>query len=320
MTPRRTRHSLSAGFTVTPGGSSKPPRCFSPTAWLLDASLPIPRVLAGQVPRLPRYYQGTATSCRPSRRASFPSLGGTTGARIFRSRRRCVRQRRAWGWSPGIPVREFFRGDDRISQVPGEPQFPFAHVLRPRPAETSLTTCGTLAWPPLSERRRRRREDFRGSIAWLSGSPPTYHGVGYPSPRKAGFQVLVRLSWAGFYPQGSYKRFSTHFMCVGLLFQASWHNPIWSTAFGPGSRQPSPVPNTVPMGGFLPGLAGNPAFLSYRVLTGHLPVMPEMITKEPKHALFLVHHVLVQFRRSGAPLFAETTFFAGKTAFGIPPK
>ena len=149
MTPRRTRQSLSVGVSVTPRESSMPPRCFSPTAWLLGASLPIPRVLAGRVPRLPRYYQGTATSCRPSRRTSLPSLGGTTGTRMFRSRRRCVRQRRAWGWSPGIPVRVFFRGDDRISQVPGEPQFPFAHVLRPRPADASLTTCGTLAWPPL---------------------------------------------------------------------------------------------------------------------------------------------------------------------------
>ena len=137
--PRRTRHSLSDGVTVTPSGSSMPPRCFPPTVWLLDASLPIPRVLAGQVPRLHRYYQGTATSCRPSRRVSFPSLGGTTGSRMFRSRRRCVRRRRAWGWSPGIPFRAFFRGDDRISQVPGEPRFPFAHGLRPRPADASLT-------------------------------------------------------------------------------------------------------------------------------------------------------------------------------------
>ena len=48
---------------------------------------------------------------------------------------------------------------------------------------------------------------FRGSIARLSGSLPTYHDVGYPSPRKTGFQVLVRLSWAGFHPQGSDKRF-----------------------------------------------------------------------------------------------------------------
>ena len=46
---------------------------------------------------------------------------------------------------------------------------------------------------------------------------------GFPPTRKAGFQVLVRLSWAGFYSQSSYKRFSTHFMWVFLLFQASWH-------------------------------------------------------------------------------------------------
>jgi len=51
-------------------------------------------------------------------------------------------RRRAWGCSPGIPVRVFFRGDGRISQVPGEPQFPFAHALRPRPADASLTVTG----------------------------------------------------------------------------------------------------------------------------------------------------------------------------------
>ena len=112
---------------------------------------------------------------------------------IFRSRRRCVRQRRAWGWSPGIPLREFFRGNDRSSQVPGEPLFPFAHVLRPRPVETFQTACGTLAWPPMSERRRHRRQSaFRGSIAWLSGSPPTYHGwVALPRAR------LASRCWSG---------------------------------------------------------------------------------------------------------------------------
>jgi len=47
-------------------------------------------------------------------------------------------RRRAWGWSPGVPVRESFHGDDRSSQVPGEPRFPFAHVLRPRPADAPL--------------------------------------------------------------------------------------------------------------------------------------------------------------------------------------
>lgn len=71
-----------------------------------DASLPSTGSARAIVPPLPRYYQGTATSCRPSRRASFPSFGGTTGSRTFRSRRRCVLPRRAWGWSPGIPLRD----------------------------------------------------------------------------------------------------------------------------------------------------------------------------------------------------------------------
>jgi len=205
-------------------------RCCLPTGELLDASLPIPRVLAGRVPRLPRYYQGTATSCRPSRRASFPSLGGTTGPRTFRSRHRCVPRRRAWGCSPGIPIRDFFRGDDRISQVPGEPQFPFAHVLRPRPADPSQTAFETLAWPPLTGRRRHRRQRcFRGSIARLSGSLSTLHKVGYPSSRKTRFQVLVRLSWTGFYPQGSITTFqiiSFDFPpCPSFLAQPVHHLP-----------------------------------------------------------------------------------------------
>jgi hypothetical protein len=124
----------------------------------------------------------------------------------------------------GLPVPlpdAFFRGDDRISQVPGEPLFPFAHVLRPRPADSSPTYHRTFAWPSLkARRRRRRRENFRGSIAWLSGWLPTYYRVGYPSQHKAHFQVLVKLSWAGFNPQGSAKRFATHIVCAGLLFQA----------------------------------------------------------------------------------------------------
>ena len=141
LAPRRTRQLLSVGVSVTPRKSSMPPRCFPPTAWLLGASLPIPRVLAGRVPRIPRYYQGTATSCRPSRRTSLPSFGGTTGSHgTFRlSRRHPARNGGPGVGHPVSPSGSFFRGDDRSSQVPGEPQFPFAHDLRPRPADASLT-------------------------------------------------------------------------------------------------------------------------------------------------------------------------------------
>jgi hypothetical protein len=42
----------------------------------------LPWLRAGPVRQLPRYYQGAMTSCRPSRRASLPSLGGTSVARV----------------------------------------------------------------------------------------------------------------------------------------------------------------------------------------------------------------------------------------------
>lgn len=129
-------------------------------------------------------------------------------------------RRRAWGWSPGVPVRESFHGDDRSSQVPGEPRFPFAHVLRPRPADAPLTRAGRSRGPRSGKDEGADNEIFRGSIAWLSGWRPTYHDVGYPSPRKARFQVLVRLSRTGFHPQGSDERFSTHVMFVVPLSQA----------------------------------------------------------------------------------------------------
>jgi hypothetical protein len=35
--------------------------------------------------------------------------------------------------------------------------------------------------------------------------------IGFPPTRKAGFQVLGRLSWAGFPPAGLQQKVSTHF-------------------------------------------------------------------------------------------------------------
>jgi len=48
-------------------------------------------------------------------------------------------ERRTWSWSPGTPAGNHFRGNNRASQVPGEPGCPSAHVLRPRSDGTFLT-------------------------------------------------------------------------------------------------------------------------------------------------------------------------------------
>jgi len=100
-----------------------PPMCCLPTVEFPDAPLSSPGSSTVQVPRFPRYYQGAMTSCRPFRRASFPSLGDATPALVFcpHATERC-RVRVSWSWSPGISSRGFVSGDDRISYVPGEPR------------------------------------------------------------------------------------------------------------------------------------------------------------------------------------------------------
>jgi hypothetical protein len=59
--------------------------------------------------------------------------------------------------------------------VPGEPPFPFAHGLRPRPADLLQTIAEPSLGPQYTNGEGADDNDFRGSIAWLSGSPPTYH-------------------------------------------------------------------------------------------------------------------------------------------------
>ena len=71
----------------------------------------------GRVPLLQRYYQSATTSCRPSRRTSFPSLGDTSVfTRCFRSLTdECTAK--AWSWSPGVSSREF------AEEATGPPKF-----------------------------------------------------------------------------------------------------------------------------------------------------------------------------------------------------
>jgi hypothetical protein len=55
----------------------------------------------GTVRQLRRYYQGTMTSCRPSHRTSFPSLGGTSVVLAVFAPRRTSTAAEAWSCSPG---------------------------------------------------------------------------------------------------------------------------------------------------------------------------------------------------------------------------
>jgi len=160
------------------------------------------------------------TSCRPSRRTSFPSLGDTTGTLAFRSRHGRVLPRRAWGWSPGSPSRDFFHGDDRISYVPGEPLLCSCPALRPR-QDRRIRPCNASARPPICPPRRLLHSYFRGSITRLRHWLSTLRRPGRPDTTQDSLPAAGQALPDGLdYPQGSSKRFQTHIMCVILLFQA----------------------------------------------------------------------------------------------------
>ncbi len=137
------------------------------------------------VPPLRRYYQDATTSCLPFRRASFPSLGGTTAAssvRSFVTEGAKATRPGVFSLWPGHSVETAcIRGEGRTSQVPAEPQSPVC-TCSPTPAEPTRGSPITSrsAWPPLREPRRLQQMDFRSSITRLPGSLSTLRSPGYP--------------------------------------------------------------------------------------------------------------------------------------------
>ncbi len=125
------------------------------------------------------------------------------------------------GLLPGIPVRECFRGDDRISQVPGEPRFPFAHVLRPRPAPPCLTVCGT---PGMAPALRTTKAPTRRTISGLNSM--AFGLAVYASRCRLPFTAQDSLPGdgpallGGLLPARSLYKVSNH--AIFLLIQSSW--------------------------------------------------------------------------------------------------
>jgi hypothetical protein len=153
----------------------------------------------GAVRQLRRYYQDAMTSCRPSRRTSFPSLGGTSLAlALFAPRRTSAPS----GPGVGHPVSPagIIRGNDRISQVPGEPQLSVCTCSATPAGLLTPDHSGAAAWPLVFQKQRLPRKVFRRSIAWLSDSLSTHHQGRYLPRRKTRFRPLVRRYRTGFPP------------------------------------------------------------------------------------------------------------------------
>ena len=83
---------------------------------------------AGPVPRLHQYYEGATTSCRPSRRTSFPSFGGTSVALVAFAPRRTSAPPRPGVGNPVSPAGMLPRKRQDLPKFLGNPNCPFAHV------------------------------------------------------------------------------------------------------------------------------------------------------------------------------------------------
>ncbi len=162
--------------------------CFPRLSLLTDASLsstgssrassPASSVLSKRYDALP-----------PSRRTSFPSLGGTSVPLVvFAPKRtseplglelvtRCLH--------PGVR-----RGANRVLPSSWGTNRPFAHVpIRRRQDCLHQTITVAAAWPLVIEGQRLPRKVFRRSIAWLSDSLSTLRSAGYPRPTQDSLPV-----------------------------------------------------------------------------------------------------------------------------------
>ena len=161
-----------------------------------------------RVPRLQRYYQSAMTSCRPFRRASFPSLGGTSRSLVrFAHRRTSVPPRPGVG-HPVTPAGNP-RGNDRTSQVPGEPRLSVCtcSVDAGRTAYTRPLRCGSVALGMSTAKAPTKGISTLNSMAFelAAGTVRSMVGFAAPvtrSPRKTRFRPLVRRYRTGFAPAG----------------------------------------------------------------------------------------------------------------------
>ena len=130
------------------------------------------------------------TSYRPSRRASLPSLGGTSVCtRSFRSLvDECPTK--AWSWlarclQPGNSAEETAGSRKFLGNL----DCPFAHVQSTPAGLLTPDRYSAAAWPLVCEKQRLPRKVFRRSIAWLSDWLSTLRSAGYPRPTQDSLPV-----------------------------------------------------------------------------------------------------------------------------------
>jgi len=134
---------------------------------------------AGPVPRLHRYYEGAATSYRPSRRASLPWLGGTSAPLVAFAPRRTSAPPRPGVGHPVAPAGNLPRKREGSPKFLGNLDCPFARVLATPAGLLTPDQYSAAAWPLDPEVQRLPQLVFRRSITWLSDSLSTLRRVRY---------------------------------------------------------------------------------------------------------------------------------------------
>jgi hypothetical protein len=139
-------------------------------------------LLLGAVRQLHRYCQDAMTSCRSFRRASLPSLGGTSACTRFFAPRRTSAPPRPGVGNPVSPTGNIAEETTGSPKFLENPDCPFAHVQSTPVGLLTPDHCGAATWPLVCEKQRLPRKVFRRSIAWLSDWLSTLRGVSHPNP------------------------------------------------------------------------------------------------------------------------------------------
>jgi hypothetical protein len=187
----------------------------------------LPWLRSGTVRQLRRYYQGAMTSCRPSRRTSLPSFGGTSRVHSFYSLLSGRVRRRGLELVTRYLRPGYRGGDGRISQVPGEPPLSVCHVQSTPAGLRTPDRYSAAAWPLVWEKQRLPRKVFRRSIAWLSVSLSTLRRAGYPASTQDSLPAVGQTLLGGLSPAGLQRKVSECCLTSRPPFPSfAWRNPI----------------------------------------------------------------------------------------------
>lgn len=134
-----------------------------------------------------RYHPVRLCSCLPPARRRL----GAWGFRVWQPRANCCRD-----------------GDDRASQVPGEPSCPYALFLDPGRSARTRPFSAAARPPRCQPRRQPTTSTFRGSMARPRDSLSTLRSPRYRSTTPDSLPVAGQALPDGIgYPQGSAERF-----------------------------------------------------------------------------------------------------------------